>query len=231
MSGAVWGEVANAALQFGSAYLNYDQQRQANVQNRRLARDQREFEREMSNTAVQRRAQDIEAAGGNRALAFTNGSEATTPVYTPARIEAPRFDAPQINTGKIMQAQMLQAQLDNTKAMTSKASAETRAQNLATDIAEAQADYTVKYNVLSSAQKYENLKAENAKIFATTAAMTNEATAKAIANYVANNSKNEVIDSIKNDAILKNLHIDKDIPAAMWARIKAELLGILETNK
>lgn len=217
-------------MQVGTAYLNYDQQRQANVTNKKLQKRQQDWEEQMSNTAVQRRAADIEAAGGNRALAFVNGSEASTPIVAPARVEAPRMDSPHINTGALLQAATLKAQLDNLKANTQKTSAETRATTLATDIAEAQADYTVKYNVLGSAQKYENQKAEHAKIMATTQAMTNDANAKAIANYIATNSRDAVIQSIKNDAILKNLHIDRDIPAAMWARMKAELLGILETQ-
>lgn len=231
MSGAVWGEVANAALQATSAYLNYDQGRRANVTNLRLQKRQQDWEEQMANTAVQRRALDIEAAGGNRALAFVNGQEAATPVVAPARVEPAHIEAPRINTAALLQAQVQKAQIDNLKANTNKTSAETRATTLATDIAEAQADYTVKYGVLSSAQKYENLKAEQNKIYATTAALTSEANAKDIANYIANNSRDAVIQSIKNDAILKNLHIEKDIPAAMWARMKSLLLGILETEQ
>lgn len=125
MSGAVWGEIANAAMQVGSALLNYKSQSKANKTNVKLQREQQAWEESMSNTAIQRRKADILAAGGNPALAFVNGSEATTPTVTPARVEAPHFDAPRFNTAALMQ----RAQLDNMIANTQNTSADTRIKN------------------------------------------------------------------------------------------------------
>lgn len=122
MSGAVWGEVANAALQAGTAVLNYKSQSNANKTNVKLQRENQAWEEEMSNTAVQRRYKDILAAGGNPAAAFVNGADATTPTVTPARVEAPRFDAPRFNTAALLQ----KAQIDNMIANTQNTSADTR---------------------------------------------------------------------------------------------------------
>lgn len=67
----------------------------------------------MSGTAVQRRAKDIAAAGGNPALAFTTGAEASTPSVTPARVE-PTVKDSTFDLGKnivaLSQVKNLQAQ-------------------------------------------------------------------------------------------------------------------------
>lgn len=70
------------------SFLGADSQRKANLNNRRLQKEQQQWEQMMSNTAVQRRKADIIAAGGNPALAFTNGESASTPSIAPARMEA-----------------------------------------------------------------------------------------------------------------------------------------------
>lgn len=127
-----WAAAAQVAGELGTAWLNSSSQHTANRTNIHLQREQQAWEERMSNTAVYRRAKDIERAGGNRALAFVNGSEATTPTVTPAHVEPARFNAPNINS-----AALLRAQLDNIKADTTNKSAATRAQTVATDIVEA----------------------------------------------------------------------------------------------
>lgn len=113
-----------------NAHENRRAQERANAQNIQNSREQRQWEEVMSNTAVRRRADDIEAAGGNRALAFTNGQEASTPTYTPARVEPEKAD---YNfTGKAMMAmQMAQA-----NAQTKLTTAQARSANVEADIRE-----------------------------------------------------------------------------------------------
>lgn len=160
MSGAVWGAVADAALQVGTAWLNSDAQRNANKTNVKLQREQQQWEERMSNTAIQRRKADIIAAGGNPALAFTNGSEATTPTVTPARVDAPKVDSPRLNP----QLMMLRAQTDNLRANTAKQAAEARNTQLDTDIREALADLEVKSRGLEYGNKGVNLDLQQQEI-------------------------------------------------------------------
>lgn len=101
-------------IDIGTAWLNYDSQRYTNKVNAKLTREQRDWEERMSNTAVERRAADIEKAGGNRALAFTNGQEASTPTVQPAHMEAPQYTA----KGRFNEAKLQAEQLNNLKANT-----------------------------------------------------------------------------------------------------------------
>lgn len=122
---ANWYPWIDLGLQAATSYANYQGTRQANRQNVVLSREQRAWEEMMSNTAVQRRKADIEKAGGNPALAFTNGSEATTPTVTAPQVQPAHFDSPRINTGALL----AKAQLDNINANTYNTSADTRMKN------------------------------------------------------------------------------------------------------
>lgn len=90
----------------GAALLGANSAREANKTNVRLQRNQQNWEERMSNTAVQRRADDIQKAGGNRALAFVNGSEASTPNVAPAKVDAVPYNPPDITSAKLARAQM-----------------------------------------------------------------------------------------------------------------------------
>lgn len=127
-----WAAVAQIAGELGTSAINAHGQHKANRMNIAMQREQQEWEKMMSNTAVQRRRADIEAAGGNPAAAFVNGGEASTPNISPARIDPVKFNAPNIAS-----AMMLRAQMDNIKADTFQKTASTRAQTVATDIVEA----------------------------------------------------------------------------------------------
>lgn len=99
-------------INIGSSLLGANSANQANRTNIRLQQNAQKFEERMSNTAVQRRADDIQNAGGNRALAFTNGSEASTPSIQPAKVEPIPYNAPDITSAKLVRAQMQKTMAD-----------------------------------------------------------------------------------------------------------------------
>lgn len=94
------------------SWMSSSAQHKANRTNIKLQREQQKWEQQMSNTAIQRRKADIEAAGGNPALAFTNGSEASTPSISPARVESAEFKT------NLSQSLIAREQLKNLRANT-----------------------------------------------------------------------------------------------------------------
>lgn len=115
LGGIIGGGLGLLGDMFGSNSAR-DAQRDANRANAQLAKDNRDFTERMSNTAVQRAADDIERAGGNRALAFTTGREASTPVVSPARMDPlPRYDVkPAQHAATALQLAQMKAQTDLT---------------------------------------------------------------------------------------------------------------------
>lgn len=140
---AYWGAVADAAIQFGSAWMQSDAQRDANKTNVKLQRENNQFIERMSNTAMQRRADDIERAGGNRALAFTNGEAASSPVVAPAQVE-PTFKA-DVKTN-FTGAALAKAQMQNIAAQTAKTVQEGRVAKVTADNMEKYGAKTAEWN-------------------------------------------------------------------------------------
>lgn len=106
----------------------------ANKANIKLARENREWQANMDNTAVQRRVADVKAAGGNPALVFTGGQSASTPAVASPTVE-PTF-RPEWTKGGAAQALLLKAQLDNMRAQTANTAAQARVNNVEADIRE-----------------------------------------------------------------------------------------------
>lgn len=149
--------IAGAIALGASAYDSYSTQssaKRANKTNVRLQREQQTWEERMSNTAVQRRADDIERAGGNRALAFVNGSEASTPSIQPARTEPVE--------SRYGHSLMTGLQVANLKSVTEKNSADARVANVEARIREGlyQKEFGARANAFTESVEQQDITTE-----------------------------------------------------------------------
>ena len=108
----MWTAIAAAGSNLLGSVMNYKSQQSANKTNIKLAREARDWEERMSNTAVQRHAKDLEAAGFNRLLAAT-GQGASTPSAPVATAKAP-----QVTPLDIMAIEQARQDISKTKADT-----------------------------------------------------------------------------------------------------------------
>lgn len=112
-------------------------QEQVNAQNIALSEKQMEFQKEMSSTAYQRGVKDMEAAGLNPMLAYSQGGASTTsgsmPVLANPVTAGVSSGMQQMQAvSQAMQLMATQAGIDNTKAQTDRIRSETVSNDLNT---------------------------------------------------------------------------------------------------
>lgn len=123
----------NVIGDFAGSAGQYVSQERANNKNVQLSREQRAWEKEMSDTAIQRRAKDFEAAGFNRVLAAT-GIGASTPSVSAPTVES-AFSADSTK-GSIGTAALLAAQIGKLRADTEVSHEQGRSAKVQADIDE-----------------------------------------------------------------------------------------------
>lgn len=141
----------------GGALLGSHSAGEANKTNIKLARENREWAEEMSDTAVQRRRRDFEAAGFNPVLAAT-GTGASTPSVSSPTVQ-PTFD-PGWTKGTAASAALLKEQLLNMRANTANTAAQARSENVEADIREQLRDQerSARHNRFVEQQEWDDLR-------------------------------------------------------------------------
>lgn len=223
------GELLGFAGSALGSLMGWAGQRDANRRNERLYFENRDWETQMSSTAVQRRAADIRRAGGNPALAFTSGQEASSPTSGTPMMQNENAQGADIiaNIGpKIMAAKLARQQLLQASAQTHLTTEQARM--VADQAANVRADTLLKLNTGGKVQaETDEIRQRIGKLAVELDGIISDNEIKAVQAYIASHTMTEAISAIRSDAILKHLSIPKKELEGTWAKAKTMILDIL----
>lgn len=224
-----WMAAAQIGGELLDSWISSNSAHKANRTNLRLAREQRDWEERMSNTAVQRKKADYEKAGFNPLLAAT-GPGASTPSFSAPTVE-PVF-RPGTSGSNVAQAFLQKEQLKNLQANTAATAADARSKNVDADIKENLRDLetTATANRYTEQVDWDDLKTEilrsSSKSTAAEAKVASETADALIAAAKQQAAKGEI-----DLAALRNIAAVGGIEASKMKDILRLILDIYKTNK
>lgn len=151
------GSIISAGASLLGGILGHKGQKDANETNMQLGREQMQFQERMSNTSYQRGVKDMQEAGLNPMLAYSQGG-ASAPMGSLPQVQNAAGAGVASAKGAsdsvlaLQQLESNKAQIEQTKAMTSKIQSETMERNLNTAKLIADTEHVVENVDLRAAQ-------------------------------------------------------------------------------
>lgn len=225
----------------GSSLIGANSAKKANKTNIALQREQQDWEEEMSNSAMQRRADDLRKAGLNPVLA-AGGTGASTPSVAPAQVEATYKDKGNIGNS-LNSALMLKAQIANLNANTNTANTgaalnaeKARQEKVTADNLERLGGFDYETGVKTRARQYDTLGTAQdiAKLDVEKKKIENDMSAKQLAQFekiwpqLLQQATNQAKEGKLNVEALENIASIGGIEAGAAGKILGPIVDILK---